>query len=233
LLPLLFNWLLPPVLGSGHRQSLAMQETNVTTQPIDQTPGAQPWDAAQLRVALVTAHHIASRGGRRLHLSAVDREDLRQDILLALVERCHHFDPMRGAWSTFTNVLARHVVADRAQAARLAAEPEFVPADLDEFAAGSSATQQDRTDPSLSLDLQRVADELPAEPRTTLRLLGATGDVADAQRVSTQSSAAFYRAISDLRFWLRASGMRPPRGIPRRSAGMRAWEKSATCSVEN
>lgn len=205
----------------------------MTTQPPDPTPGAQTWDATQLRVALVTARHVASQGGRRLHLSAIDREDLLQDILLTLVERCHHFDPMRGAWSTFTNVLARHAVADRARAARLAAEPEFVPSDLDEFAAGSSATQQDRTDASLSLDLQRVADELPAEPGMTLRLLGATGDVADAQRVSTQSSAAFYRAISDLRFWLRASGMRPPRGIPRRCAGVQAWEKSASRSVEN
>lgn len=133
------------------------------------TDGGSPWAPSRLRVALATARHIASRGGHRLRLSGADREDLRQDILLAIVQRSHHYDPERGAWSTFTNVLARHVVADRARAQRLASGPEFVVTDLDDFAAGSSATQQDRTDPTLSLDLRRVANELPAEAETILR----------------------------------------------------------------
>lgn len=197
------------------------------------TDAGSPWDPSRVRVALATARHIASRGGHRLRLSGADREDLRQDILLAIVERSHHFDSERGAWSTFTNVLARHVVADRARAQRLASGPEFVLADLDDFAAGSSATQQDHTDLTLSLDLRRVADDLPAEPSTILRRLGVTGDVAEAQRTGTQSSASFYRAVHDLRFWLRATGMRPPRGVPRRSTGMEAWEKTAPRSVEN
>ena len=171
-----------------------------------------------MRIASDTAKHVAARGARRLHLSRFDRDDLQQDILLALVQRATGYDPGRGAWSTFAALIARHVVADWAQASRETCEPEFVPLDVDDFACGCSATQRDRTDQALSLDLARVATELPAAPQSLLRQIGIVGDVADAQRASSQPCAPFYRGLGDLRFWLRVTGMRPPHGVPRRRA---------------
>jgi len=195
-----------------------MQEKYMSTQPTKHTEIQCPWDTQRLQVALAAAHYHAQRGGRRLHLSGVDRKDLRQDILLALLQQSDHFDPAKGAWSTFVAVIARHAVADRERVERLSHRPEFEPIEVDDFPAGSSAAQQDVDDPTQLLNLQRVADELPQAPQKVLRLLGITGDVAEAQRNSPQSCASFYRAIADLRFWLRASGLRPTRSATRAHA---------------
>lgn len=174
------------------------------------------WSSHQLQIALTAAHHHAQRGGRRLHLGSADRDDLRQDILLAMLQRRGQFDPARGAWSTFIGVVARHAVADRVRAEREKQSPTFVPLDVDDFPAGCSATQQDAVDPSLPLAIERAIEDLPAEPRALLQLIRQTGDVADAQRASAQSCASFYRGIADLRFWLLAAGLRPPQGVARR-----------------
>ncbi len=190
----------------------------MTAQRFDIAQGAPPWDPARLRRALSTAHEQAKRGGRRLRLSRADCDDLRQDILLAMVLRCRHYDPARGAWSTFVGLLARNVVADHARAQRQRIEPILLPLDVDDFPNGCSATQQDHVDPTLSLDLERVAGELPAAPQAVLRLLGAEGDLPRAQRASTLSPASFYRSVADLRFWLRATGMQPASGRLRRQA---------------
>lgn len=176
------------------------------------------WDRAQLRVACKTAAHVAKRGARRLHLSHADRDDLQQDIMVALLQRCAHYDPRKGAWSTFVTLIARHAVADRARAERSTSVPCFVEIDLDDLPAGCSATQQDHVDPDLPLDLDRTATELPTQPQALLRLIGKSGEVADAQRASGQPCASFYRGVADLRFWLLANGMRPPNGVPRRRA---------------
>lgn len=190
----------------------------MTAQRTENTPDTPAWDRNRLRQALSTARHHSIRGSRRLGLAAPDREDLQQDILLAMLVRDRHYDPSRGAWSTFASVIARHVIADRARAERQVPDVEFLPLDVDDFPAGCSATQQDHVDPILTLDLRRVANELPAAPRRLMCLLGATGDVAEAQRASSQSCCGFYRAIQDLRFWLHASGMHAPRGVPRQRA---------------
>ncbi len=190
----------------------------MTAQPLHPTPVCAPWGAEHLRVALAAAHHAPARGGRRLHLSGPDREDLRQDILLVMLERSPRFAPDRGAWSTFVGLLARHVVADRVRLARRASRPEFLSVDLDRFASGTSATQQDDTDPHLPLDLRRLCVELPPGPRRTLRLLATAGDVAAARQASSQPCASFYRSLDDLRFWLSASGMRPHAARGRRVA---------------
>ena len=167
-----------------------------------------PWAPCELRVALLTAANQAAQGARRLHLHRADRDDLRQDILLALLERRGQFNPSRGAWGTFAGVVARTVVSDRIRARRRACAAD-VGADPDQFPVGASATQQTGGDPDLRLDLRRVAAELPAHPAALLQLLLAVGDVAAAQRADARSSTGFYRALADLRCWLRASGMRP------------------------
>ncbi len=92
-----------------------------------------PLEAAELRMALATAAAQAARGARRLRLGRADRDDLRQDILVALLERLAQFDPARGAWSTFTSVVARSVVADRVRATRQALPLARLSFDLDQF----------------------------------------------------------------------------------------------------
>lgn len=188
-------------------------------------------EARELQIALATATAQAARGARRLRLTRADRDDLRQDILVTLLERLAQFDPARGAWSTFMGVVARSVVADRVRASRQAMALACLSLDLDQFPAGVSVTRQDRSDPVVTLDLQRVAAELPLQPQKLLRLIVAVGDVAAAQHADARSSTAFYRALADLRCWLRASGMRPPAGTPRQ-AHARRWEKSPLVSVE-
>ncbi len=188
----------------------------MATQGTQTAESGNHWNSQQLQIALAAAHHHAQRGGRRLHLTGADRDDLRQDILVALLQRCGHFDPAKGAWSTFVAVVARHAVADRVRAERNVQSPVFVPLDVDDFPAGCSATQQDAVDPWMAVDMERAAEDLPAEPQALLQLIRQAGDVADAQRASTQSCASFYRAIMDLRFWLLATGLRPPHGIARR-----------------
>ena len=190
-----------------------------------------PLESAELRIALATASAQAARGARRLRLGRADRDDLRQDILVALLERLEQFDAARGSWGTFAGMIARTVVADRARASR-GQRFAYVELDLDQFPVGASVTQQDCADPVLTLDLQRVAAELPLQPQELLRRLATVGDVAATQRADARSSTAFYRAVADLRCWLRAAGMRPSPGGAHRRARAVGWEKSAPRYVE-
>ncbi len=178
---------------------------------------ASDWDAQTLGAALAAARQQAARGARRLGLTRDDREDLQQDILVVLIERSRHYDPERATWAAYAGLVARHVIADRARALRETSQPEFEAVDVDAFPAGASVTQVDENDATLTLDLARVVAELPEAPQDMLRLLMATGDVAQAQHCSTLSTAGFYRALADLRCWLRASGLRPHGGIRRRT----------------
>jgi DNA-directed RNA polymerase specialized sigma24 family protein len=200
------------------------QRTDAPRQP-------PPWEAPELRVALATADIQAARTARRQHLHRADRDDLRQDILVALLERRAQFDPARGAWSTFAGVVARSVVADQVRV-RQRQRITCLPLDLDQFPTGASATQQDCADADLTLDLRRVAAELPLQSAALLRLLATLGDVAAAQRTDARSCTAFYRAVADLRCWLRAWGMRPAARGERRQPPPTRWEKSPLVSVE-
>lgn len=193
-----------------------MEANYVTTQCNPHPPEPTAWDSRQIQAALSAAHHQAVRGARRLRLSRPDRDDLQQDILVAMLQRSRCFDPSKSAWSTFVGLVARHVIFDRMTSERSRRGTVLVPLELDQFQAGSSATLLGNGDPDASLDLDRVAGELPVAPQDLLRLIGVHGDVADAQRACPLSPAGFYRALNDLRFWLQAAGIRPPRGTARR-----------------
>ena len=181
----------------------------MTTQDPSTSRNTHGWDGERLRLALSASRYHAARGARRLGLSRQDQEDLSQDILLAMVLRGAQFDPSRGAWSTFVGLLARNVVAERVRVAREARLPTFVEIEVDDFALGCSATQQDDCDPDLSLDLERATDELPAGPRAVPKLICTKGDMPSAQRASSLSCPSFYRAVADLRCWLLAMGLQP------------------------
>ncbi|MFZ6762221.1 sigma factor [Pseudoroseomonas sp. WGS1072] len=56
------------------------------------------------------ADRIARRALRRGHLPAMEREDLRQELMLDLLSRLRHFDPARGSIGAFAQVCFRHRV---------------------------------------------------------------------------------------------------------------------------
>ncbi|PWS34583.1 hypothetical protein DFH01_23885 [Falsiroseomonas bella] len=176
---------------------------------------APEWDNDHTAIALAAARHIAARRACRAGMPAADRDDLQQDILLAIIERAGRFDPAHAGWATFVGLLARHVVADHCQAASRRHAQMQVALDvgsIDALADARSVTQPPAIDMAQAvdarLDLQRLIGDLPKEQRETLVILLQTeGDVAAAQRRSGRSSSAFYRDVKELRFWLRASGV--------------------------
>lgn len=176
------------------------------------------WDPERLAASLAIAHRYAQRGARRLRLSRSDRDDLRQDILLTMLERAARFEPGRAPWDAFATLLARHVVADRVQMWRAGVQREPVELNLDTFPAGSFVTQCEEVDHDLRLDLARVGSEMPEACGRLLALLCGTDDIADAQRRSPESSATFYRTLKELRCWLHAAGLRPMRAASVRAA---------------
>ena len=66
-------------------------------------------DGRQLRVMMAAAAYHARRVARTMRLADDQREDVEQDIVLALLERRRFFDPSRGAWSSFAERVARQV----------------------------------------------------------------------------------------------------------------------------
>lgn len=173
------------------------------------------WDSLHTAAALRTARHHAGRWAARHGRNPADRADLAQDILLAALDRSERFDPDRGAWTTFVDLIARHVVAGRCKAE--SHRPKLLAMDLAALDAAASAQagasawrDGDSTASLYRLALRDVLEVLPEEPRETLALLILTdGDIAAACRASGCSSSSFYRAVADLRFWLRAVGLAP------------------------
>lgn len=171
-----------------------------------QAENPQKWDNDRIRVALASARHHAGRFSRHRRLSRADREDLTQDILLAIVEASDRYDARRASWSTFVALLAQHVVIDRARAP---APIDTVPLDANDCQGIASTRPAAWLDPDLPIALRSAAIELPGASRTLLDLIVAHRDVVDARDASGVSSATFYRALADLRCWLRAAGAHP------------------------
>jgi len=169
---------------------------------------ALAWDQSQLRVALESARALAARFARQRRLSRADREDLVQDILLAIIEASPRFDAARGSWATFVAVLARRAIIDRARQRRL---PPHVSLDADEGRYARRTLCADETDLDARLAFLGAAADLPDRPSALLREILAHGDVVDAREAHAASTASFYRELQDLRFWLHALGARPPR----------------------
>lgn len=171
------------------------------------------WDNDHMGVALAAARHHAAQWARRLGRQRPDEEDLRQDILLAVVERAGRFNRSCACWATFVALLARHAVADRRQAERRRRAVAMIPLDLDQVDADAAAAwSADRRDAAaaiaLRIDLHALLGDLPPTQRATLTsLLRTDGEPAAARRASGRSSSAFHRDVQELRLWLLASGL--------------------------
>ena len=183
----------------------------------DQSPHSGfAWDKDHTRIALAVSRHHASRRGRRARLQAADREDLRQDALLALVARAHGFEGSQSGWVTFADLVVRHALFDRAASQQAATAHIVIGLALDDLPGAASE------DPSAGIvtgiDLERAWPALQPHLQRVLVLVAEEGSLADACRASAMPSTAFYRVIADLRLWLEAAGLGPrgkKRGVGR------------------
>jgi DNA-directed RNA polymerase specialized sigma24 family protein len=186
----------------------AREPEYVPAQPPNR-PANRGWDPDHLASALNIATRYARSGARRLALSQADQDDLRQDLLLNLLERQPKFDPQRATWDAFVTLVCRRAVIDRMRAAGRAGPVREPGIDLDLLPHGSSLTQPASGDLCCRLDLARLAHELPAAPARLLRHLQATGDVHSVQQGTPQSRASVFRRLRDLRAWLACAGLNP------------------------
>lgn len=173
------------------------------------TPARTPWDGDQIATALALAERQANRCARQRSLGEADREDLRQEILLAVVERAHRFEAAIAPWAAFVTLLARHAVADwlRAEHQRRSLAMVSIEERIDADAVCDAPAVDDGADLRAALETFLV-DAPPSASTTLLLIVAACGDIAAAQRASGLPSSSFYRALAALRFWLHAAGLR-------------------------
>ena len=72
--------------------------------------------SSYLSAAVVAANANSWRVSKKASLSCDERQDVEQEILLALLEREPRFDPARGMPSTFTGVVSMHRAAELTEA---------------------------------------------------------------------------------------------------------------------
>jgi DNA-directed RNA polymerase specialized sigma24 family protein len=175
---------------------------------------AQPHDSAiddrQLRVMMAAAAYHARRVARTMRLGEAEREDVEQDIVVALLERRRFFDPSRGAWSSFANRVARQAaqgVADQIGADRrgCAASLDALTDDEQTPAMRDAIEAQFVSAPNLDLPLSvaQFVNGLSQELAHVARLvLLAEGEVAEAQRRSGLANSEFFRRLREIRVQL-------------------------------
>jgi DNA-directed RNA polymerase specialized sigma24 family protein len=160
-------------------------------------------DQRALRTMIGAAAYHARRVARTMGLSDADREDVEQDIMLALLERRRFFDPARGAWSSFADRVARQ--AAQGAADEIGADRRVRGGSLDEGGIPVWRIVDPRADPEEEVWLPRALSQFVAELPSNLSLvaklaLQADGDLATAQRRSGLSSSQFYRRLREIRY---------------------------------
>jgi hypothetical protein len=155
------------------------------------------------------ARRNAGRLARTLGLTTVEVEDAEQDILLQLIERWKHFDPSRGPWSHFANMIARQaaqLVADRIVTQRKAFSvvgstgqtSDEESENIVEFIADRMAWSE--TDILTASSYRNAICRLPPRQRVlAAAALAADGELADVRKALRMSSSEFYRQVDQLR----------------------------------
>ena len=185
---------------------------------IDHETEPRDLDGPMLRVVMAAAAYQARRIARTLRLSAEDRQDAEQQVLLALLERRRFFDVARGPWTPFIHRVARQAaqgIADGYADDRRRfnawsndsdepnddAQDSFLESVIDPAAPTSN-------DILYVQDLHRFMTTLPAELRLVAGLtIMAEGEIAEAQRASGLSTSEFYRRLREIRYRLMAAGL--------------------------
>lgn len=166
-------------------------------------PPAAKWDQGLIARAWSGAAYAARKACRRRGLPQAAQDDLRQDILLAVLARAHGYDAQRGAQSTFLKVVTKAAVVDHARAVRSRMLSDLASPPLNDVAAPE--------DPEERL-LQRIAlasvlAELSPSHLRIITLIAECGSAAEAHRASDQPLCTFYRQLRELRMRLRLAGL--------------------------
>lgn len=174
-------------------------------------------DGSTLRVMLAAAAYQARRIARTLRLSAADRQDAEQQVLLALLERRRFFDVARGPWTPFAHRVARQAaqgIADGyADALRRLSSGLNETGEPDDDLRDVLESVIDPAAPSANdilyvQAMHRFMTTLPAELRLVAGLaMMAEGEIAEAQRASGLSTSEFYRRLREVRYRLMAAGL--------------------------
>lgn len=207
--------------GSQHDLSGRTEQPSVSAF----TPGipAVP-DQAYVKAALNAAATRTYRAAVNFQLSASDREDLYQGLILDLLERADRFDPEKGSAGTFTGLLAENGTNDflnglRKDRARLSFASDTEAANdpdinIDVVAANDSVVPlwaEDRdlfSDSDALRDLETAIAHMSDDQVALFDLLERHQDLPSACKASGISTATFYRRISDLQMHLRMFGFR-------------------------
>ncbi len=171
--------------------------------------------AAKVRVAQVAA---------RYGLSAAEREDMEQDLLLELVKRRDRFDPSKGAAGTFTGMVTKNrvgelvhdLITDRmlfggAPLAKAANDPQALDCIKDLVDQATCECDQDLdlfTEGMALHDLSVAISHMDCDQSALFDLLCKHADLPAACGASGMSSATFYRRVADIQMHLRMFGIR-------------------------
>jgi len=179
-----------------------------------------PFFQAVQNAAATRAHRLAARLG----LSAEDRQDVQQELVVSMLERADQFDPTRGSAGTFTGVVSEHratelmdrLIKDRMRlvfgfGAPASNESEFQPGPDEQIEnvipmwADDSDLFSDTDD---LRDLETALAYMNDEQVELFQLLSAHQDLPSACKASGISTATFYRRVSELQLHLRMFGFR-------------------------
>lgn len=155
-----------------------------------------------LAAALTAASYQATRMAVSARLAPADRDDLRQSLLLAVVQKAPGYDPRRGAWTTFVCLVLRHAAQELGDRMARDYGRAFVPLETAETAVTSDPFHA----VDLRMDLERFAASLPDD---LLRVwcLRTTAPPVSAMKGSGRSRAGFHRALRELRMQARIADL--------------------------
>lgn len=177
----------------------------MTAQHLEPSSAPPLDDPQHLEAALTATAVMATRMGTSGRLDPADRDDLRQSLLLIVLQKSAGFDSRRGAWSTFVSLVLRHAAQELGDRMAKDRSRRFVPLDAAEPAVSPDAHHE----VDLRLDIGRVAGALPDDLIRIWRLRMTTSP-AGAIAASGLSRAGFHRRLRELRLRALAAGLEAP-----------------------
>jgi len=177
---------------------------------------------AATRAAAANAWHVAHKIG----LSAEERQDVEQELLLELLERESRYDASRGQPGTFTGLVSQHrageltsaIVHDRqhlyfsshGEDAANESESDYLDAlaDADSVVPLWGEITNGYEETHVLRDLDSAVSLMDDEQRALWGLLAEHGDLSVACKASGLSKPTFYRRVADVQMHLRMLGIK-------------------------
>lgn len=188
--------------------------------PASELAANEPFYQAAVNAAKTRVHRAAASAG----LSANEREDLYQEIMLDFYERAAQYDPTKGSFGTFTGMLSEHRTADYLTA--LNKQRSRMVRFSDRFAANDDSIDQPPAEELEDLkpmwtgdedlfaesdalhDLKNAIAYMKEDQANLLNALAMHQDLPSAAKALGIPTTTFYRRVTDLQMHLRMFGIR-------------------------